>query len=89
MLKRYGFGEYFIGWIKIMYQGMRSAVMTNGYISTYFDLTRGIRQGDSLSALLYIIQSEPLAECIRQSKLIRGIDVACDSQIYEIKMENH
>ena len=85
VLNRYGFGEYFIGWIKIMYQGMRSAVMTNGYISTYFDLTRGIRQGDSLSALLYIIQSEPLAECIRQSKIIRGIDIVCDNQIYEMK----
>ena len=52
---------------------MKSAVLTNGYVSTFFPITRGIRQGDSLSALLYIIQSEPLSECIRKSSDIKGI----------------
>ena len=85
VLKRFGFGEIFINWIKIMYQGMKSAVLTNGYVSTYFELTRGIRQGDSLSALLYIIQSEPLAECIRQSNCIRGINIVCENTTCELK----
>ena len=82
VLNRFGFGEYFIGWIVIMYQGMKSAVMTNGFVSKYFTLTRSIRQGDPLSALLYIIQAEPLAECIRQAKNIKGIDILCDNSLY-------
>ena len=41
-----------------MYKGMKSAILTNGYQSPYFSVTRGIRQGDSLSALLYIIEAK-------------------------------
>ena len=37
VLKKYGFGNYFINWILIMYKGMKSAIVTNGYISTYFN----------------------------------------------------
>ena len=76
VLEKYGFGSYFINWLKIIYSGMQSAILTNGYISPYFRLTRGIRQGDALSALLYIIQAEPLAECIRCSDRIRGINIS-------------
>ena len=56
-----------------MYKNAKSSIMTNGHQSSYFDITRGIRQGDSLSALLYIIQLEPLAEKIRHSNAIEGI----------------
>ena len=55
VLEKYGFGEYFINWMKILYKSLKSAVVTNGWTSTYFSLTRGIRQGDALSALLFII----------------------------------
>ena len=86
VLKRFGIGDYFINWIRIMYNGMKSAVMTNGYISVYFNLTRGIRQGDSLSALLYIIQSEPLSACFRHTSSLKGIDIFCDNRhISEIR----
>ena len=47
--------------------------MTNGVISKYFPVERGIRQGDSLSALLYIIQAEPMAQTIRDSHNMEGI----------------
>ena len=47
--------------------------MTNGIQSEYFEISRGIRQGDALSALLYIIQFEPLSEKLRTSSLIEGI----------------
>ena len=46
--------------------------MTNGVISKYFPVERGIRQGDSLSAL-YIIQAEPTAQAIRDSHNMKGI----------------
>ena len=75
VLKKYGFGQYFINWIMILYKGMKSAIVTNGYISAYFDLSRGIRQGDPLSALLYIIQAEPLAEHFRQNNEAKGIEI--------------
>ena len=59
--------------------------MTNGIQSAYFDISRGIRQGDSLSALLYIIQFEPLAQKLRSDVRIKGVDVElknCNNVIY-------
>ena len=85
-LEKYNIGEYFINWIKVLYRNMKSAVLTNGFVSSFFPIERGIRQGDSLSALLYIIQSEPLSESIRTSKDIKGITIenSC-GDFYEIK----
>ena len=86
VLEKFNFGEYFINWIKIMYKNMKSAVMTNGYISEFFSLTRGIRQGDPLSALLYVIQSEALFEYIRCNCRIKGIVVKdCNDIDHEMK----
>ena len=53
----------------------KGAIMTNGVVSESFDISRGIRQGDAMLALLYIIQAEPLAEAIRQNNSIKGIDI--------------
>ena len=75
VLKKYDFGDYFINWIKILYKNMKSAILTNGYVSPYFEISRGIRQGDALSALLYVLQSEALSEAIRCNSQIKGITV--------------
>ena len=65
---------------------MKSAILTNGYISPYLDISRGIRQGDSLSALLYVIQAEALSESIRCSGDIKGIPVKDgEGQLHNIK----
>ena len=74
-MRHFNFGDTFIGWLNTFYKKAKSSVITNGYQSQYFDITRGIRQGDSLSALLYIIQIEPLAEKIRQERSLEGIKV--------------
>ena len=73
VLEKFGFGQNFMKWLKTIYKTPKSAIITNGILSEYFDVTRGIRQGDALSALLYIIQSEPLAKAIRHNDKIEGI----------------
>ena len=75
VLKAFNFGDKFISWIKMMYLKLKSSILTNGFVSPYFSVTRGIRQGDCLSALLYVIQAEPLAEFIRKSNDIKGVVV--------------
>ena len=75
VLEEMGFGRYFLKWLKILYKNANSAIITNGFISNYFQIKRGVRQGDSLSALLYILQAEPLANAIRNSPEIKGIEL--------------
>ena len=74
-LSYFNFGDKFISYIKTMYKNAKSSIMTNGYQSIYFDITRGIRQGDALSALLYIIQFEPLMNKIRENDNIQGVNL--------------
>ena len=86
VVRRFIFVVKFIGWLKTMYQNAKIAYRTNGVVSEYFDISRGIRQGDAMSALLYIIQAEPLAEAIRQSHSIKGIDITNGTVNDELKI---
>ena len=47
----------------------------NGYISGFFDLSRGVRQGCPLSPLLYVLVSEVLAANIRCHTRISGLHI--------------
>lgn len=51
-LQSFGFGSGFAKWIKIIYNQPKASVLTNGLISSPFDLCRGMRQGCPLSPLL-------------------------------------
>ena len=87
-LESFNFGTKFVSWLKILYKDAKSCIMTNGVQSEYFDISRGIRQGDSLSALLYIIQFEPLAHKLRTSSLIEGISLNlkhCENENIEVR----
>ena len=79
-LETFNFGPDFISWIRAIYTNITSCVMNNGYGSKYFKLGRGVRQGDPISAYLFILALEPLAHYIRQNEEIRGIKV-CNNEI--------
>ena len=49
------FGQSFINWVKLFYNDIESCVSNNGISSQYFKLERGVRQGDPLSAYLFIL----------------------------------
>ena len=50
-----------------------SQVKVNGFLTDEILITRGVRQGDPLSALLYIIVADVLGNLIRTNKDIKGI----------------
>ena len=60
---------------------MKRAMLTNGYLSPNFSISRGITQGDSLSALLYIIQAEPLVTYIRKDPTFKGVNAKDENEI--------
>lgn len=72
-LHRFGFGESFIKWIKILYNSPTASVITNGITSQRFTLNRGTRQGCPLSPLLFALFIEPLTAAICQDIRITRI----------------
>ena len=72
-LSSMGFGPSFIGWMDLFYRGLQSAVNVNGHVSSYFSLSRGVRQGCPLSPLLYVMVAEVLACNIRCHPNISGL----------------
>ena len=81
-LVKFNFGENFIKWIKLLYTNISSCVSNNGYISNFFTLSRGIRQGCPISALLFILVAEILAINIRCDINIKGTTV--DGKTFKI-----
>ena len=74
-LKRYGFGTEFVNFIKTLPFDAQSCVINNGYTTDYFKLERGIKQGDPLSAYLFILVFEVLLIEIREDIDIKGFTV--------------
>ena len=58
VLKKFGFGQNFISWIEIILKNQESCVINDGTATKYFKLNRGARQGDPISAYLFILAFE-------------------------------
>ena len=74
-LESFNFGPHFVRWIRIIYTNIQSCIGNNGYYSTTFKLSRSIRQGCPISALLFILVAEVIAIHIRNDDSITGIIV--------------
>ena len=72
-LSFFRFGPDIKKWIEIYYKNIKSGVVVNAHVSTWFQIQRGCRQGDFLSHYLYLLCAEILAIRIRQSCGITGI----------------
>jgi len=84
-LKAFNFGENFIKWIQIIYNKPLCSVINNGYTTNSFEISRGIRQGCPISALLFILVVEILALNFRNRNEIEGIKII-DNEIIIAQM---
>ena len=75
LLKHFGFGPHFCTWISTLYQDIESCVTNNGYLSSYFKLQKGIRQGCPISALLFLLIAEIVATILRQTGSVKGLNI--------------
>ncbi|CAC5416070.1 unnamed protein product [Mytilus coruscus] len=87
VLEKFGFGESFIKWITIFYNEMNSSVKCNGFLTKYFSIKNGIRQGCPISALLYVLAAEPLQCMISNNCNISGINIPMSEKV--CKMFQH
>ena len=72
VLRRFGFGSVFERWISVLYHDAAMRILVNGFLTDQIPLERGVRQGNPLSPLLYILCAEVLAFNIRSETTIRG-----------------
>ena len=71
--KKFGFGPNFISYVSILMKDAKSCVNYAGWLSSYFPVSSGIRQGCPFSPLAFILALEILAIKIRQSDNIKGV----------------
>ena len=78
VLKAMNFGDSFISWVRLLYKDISSQILVNGTLTDSFNITRSVRQGCSLSMILYVLAIEVLGDKIRKNPNIIGI-----------RLENH
>ena len=84
-LTSFNFGANFLKWLKILYTEPLFRMKNNGWISKTYRMSRGIRQGCPISAIIFLFVTEILAIQIRKNNNIKGIKMVEN----EIKIVQH
>ena len=71
-LKRHGFGKTFVKRIKTLLNNQESCIINRGFTTKYFKLDKGKRQGDPVSACLFVLVLKIVFNLIKQKKDIDG-----------------
>ena len=72
ILKKINFNEKFINIIKTLYTENKSCVIKNGFLSSFFKIESGVRQGCPTSLPFYCLYAEALSSTMRNNKNIKG-----------------
>jgi hypothetical protein len=82
-LEKYGFGEKFIKVFTTLYTDLKARVLVNGWQSEVFEILKGVKQGDALSCILFIICIDPLIRNINKNNRIAPSNPR--QNVYEMK----
>ena len=75
LLAKMGFGQRWCHWIKTCISTVQFSILVNGSPAGFFGNSRGLRQGDPLSPLLFLLVMEVLSKLFQKTEeagLIRG-----------------
>ena len=75
VLRKFGFSANFCQWIRVLLCNQESCVMNNGHSSGYFKIDSGSRQGDPVSAFLFVLVLEILFIHVESNHKIENIRI--------------
>ena len=81
-MKHFNISDNFIKWIKLLYSNAKSRVTNNGFLSPFFSIQRGLRQGCPLSLYPFILCIMLLMNQIRNNENISGVTM------YDFELKN-
>ena len=75
LLKRMGFGVRWCRWIRTCISTVQFSVLFNGSPANFFGSSRGLKQGDPLSPMLFLVMMEVFSKMMQRVEgagLLRG-----------------
>ena len=75
LLKRMGFGVRWCRWISTCISTVQFSVLFNGSPANFFGSSRGLKQGDPLSPMLFLVMMEVFSKMMQRAEgagLLRG-----------------
>ena len=86
-LKKHGYGNVFTKWVEILLECQESCII-NGGNTIYFKLQNGARQGDPISAYLFILCLEIVFILIKANKRVKGINIFEHTYLYSAYVDD-
>ena len=74
-LKLFNFGEKMISFTKMLFTDFSLCTTNNGYLSSFFQPTRGLFQGNPYSCYVFLVIIELLALKLRTNSDIKGVKI--------------
>ena len=81
-MEKFSYEKDFIRRIEILLQNQESCIANGGTTTNYFKLEKGTRQGDPISAYLFILVLEIVFLFTKESKKINGINIFNKTLLY-------
>ena len=80
--------KHLFKWMQILLRNQESCLISGGTTTKYFKLEKGIRQGDRISAYLFILVLEIAFIFIKENKNIKGINIFDNIFLYSAYVDD-
>ena len=84
ILQKSGFCIDFVSWIKTILKNHESSIINGGKATKHFKLERGARQGDPISAYLFILVLELFFIFVKNTPKVKGLKIFTHEVLYTL-----